>query len=140
MTSIDELIAKSKASDAETATVEVLVGGELVTLKFTELPGATWAGITLRNPPRVDVPVDLAKGYNLHAATQFAAAESGVLVDGGEEQKLTEDQWRGIWDALSGADFQSVIDVVWSLNEWAPSQRVDAAKKALRATVGSGKK
>lgn len=140
MTSIDELIAKSKAAEAATASVEVLVGGELVTLKFTELPGKQWAEITIRNPAREDVPVDIIKGYNVHAVTQLGAVKSGVLVGDDAEQELSEDQWRGIFDALSGADFQTVIDTVWSLNEWAPTERVENAKKALRATASSGKK
>lgn len=140
MTSIDDLIAASTSAEPETETVEVLIGGELVALKFAEMQGEVWAGITVRNPPRLDVPLDMAKGYNIHSATQVAAAESGVRVDGDTETKLTEKQWRGIWKALSGADFQTVIDTVWSLNEWAPSQRVEAAKKASRAAAASDEK
>lgn len=140
MTSIDELIAKSEAAEPATATAEVLVGGELVTFKFTELQGAKWADITIRNPARPDVPVDQIKGYNTHAATQLAAAESGVRVEGDTETKLTEKQWRGIWKALSGADFQTVVDTVWSLNEWAPAQRVEEAKKASRVAPVSDEK
>lgn len=145
MTSIDDLLAKAKAKEPETLTVAVTVAGELVNLKFTALPGEKWAGITARAPMRVDAVIDRNYGYNMHAVVKAAAAavetekqgdeevvtfRYGVRVDDGEEQTLTDSQWDTLWSVLSGNEFSAVVDAIWGLNEWNPSQRVAEAKKA----------
>jgi len=138
MTSIDELLEKPK--EFETDTVDVDVSGSLVTLKFTELPGNEWAEITARCPVRPTVPLDTAYGYNIHAASTFAASESGVQVDGDTEIPLSDETWQKLLGRLSGSDFAAVASVVFGLNVWAPQQRVKALKKASAATTASTKK
>lgn len=87
MSWFSELLAEQ--SPAESETVQVLVKDRLVSLKFYEMPGLEWASITTKNPPRLDHPVDVRFGYNVHAVCTQAARTSGFLVDGDVEVKLT---------------------------------------------------
>ena len=143
MASIDELLSAAKAkreTAPESDVVEVLLGGELVAFKFTEMPGDEWSELTVHNPPREDVPVDQVRGYDVYAVTRRAAAVNGVLVDGDSESPVSADQWEQIWPLLSAPDFQDICGSVWKLNEWAPRERFEDAKKASRVAPDSKKK
>jgi len=133
MTSLNDLLEAAKAAPAPTSDpIDVVIGGELVTLQFSRADGKRWAAVCARNPMRIDTPIDRSYGYNFHAAAIEISAETGVrLVDGGPE-KLTAEQWRAIFadNVLSGHDFERIVDAVWALNEWAPQQKVAALKKA----------
>lgn len=131
MSSFDDLLKKAKSEPRESATVSTALAGELVVLKFTELPGDMWTEITARYPVRGDVPLDLRYGYNVHAVVKAAAPKSGARVEDDKDVPLTEKQWDALWPLLSGAEFGAVVDAVWGLNEWNPARRVDAAKKGL---------
>lgn len=143
MTSFDELLLKAKTAkeaDPNTALAEVLLGGELVTFRFSELDGDAWSEIAIRNPPRLDVEIDRKRGYNVHTASQAAAVVSGVRLVDGEGVALTAEQWTALWPLLSGHEFTTICDTVWSLNVWQPSERLEQAKKDSRATRASAKK
>lgn len=136
MLSFEELLAKreaEKVSGPESAEVQVVFGGELITLRFTEMPGVEWATITSKNPPRLDALVDRRYGYDVHAVCQDAAAISGVYVDDEGEVRWTAEQWQQMLPELSGPDFGSVCDAIFSLNQWNPEKRTERLKKALIA-------
>jgi hypothetical protein len=142
--SFSDLLSKAREADRESRTVEVTVAGELLELTFTELPGMDWASITAKHPPRLDAPVDLRYGYNVHGVCADAAKVNGVVRQGDEvvtprvDGKEKIDEWADLIALLSGHDLNSVCDAVFALNEWLPQQRVAAAKKA--STASSKKK
>jgi hypothetical protein len=68
---------------------------------------------------------------------QGRCGEAGGRVDGDTVEPLTSEQWAGLWSVLSGHEFERVCSVIWELNEWEPQQRIDSAKKASRAGIGS---
>lgn len=129
-----DLLESAKGRDRDTASVDVTVAGELVTFEFAELPGPDWADVTSKNPPRLELAIDRSRGYNVHAASRDAAVLCGT-VDG---EKLTAEQWADVFVVLSGHDHNRVCDTIWSLNEYAPMQRLAAAKKASRAKREGG--
>ena len=137
MTSIDELLAKAK-TDAETPPqsdpIDVLIGGELVTLVFARADGKAWAGECARYPMRLGVKIDEAYGYDFHRVVMAISPTTGKQLVDGVESVLTEEQWQGIYaeGVLSGHDFEKIADAVWALNEWGPQSRVAALKKASR--------
>jgi hypothetical protein len=138
MASFAEVLAARKAQLAESALtedVQVLLGDELVTLRFTELKGMEWAEVTARSPARADATIDRRYGYNVHGAAAIAAPKSGKRVDGDELVPLSESEWRDLFDVLSGPDFAAIADAMFLLHEIGPSGRLAAAKKA--STAGS---
>ena len=138
----DLAAAKEKRVTApNTETVEVLLNGHLVTLKFTEMDPMDWAEITSRNPVRLGAPIDRQYGYNVHGACRAAAAKCGVRVENGTDVplalkrdsagKVIGSQWNDLLSTISGHEFGKVADVIFGLNEWDPQRRLDDAKKAL---------
>lgn len=132
-----DLLKSAKSAERESRTVEVMVGGELLELTFTELPGMDWASITAKHPPRTNAPVDLRYGYNVHGVCADAAAVNGVVVQSGEPVEVEPAEWSDLIGVLSGHELNRVCDAIFLLNEWLPQQRVTAAKKASK---GSSKK
>ena len=135
--SFSDLLKSAKAAERESRTVQVTVGGELVSITVSELPGLDWATITAKYPPRVDSPADRGVGFNAHAVSVDAAKVNGVVEFDGEETRPSDEDWDDLFASLGGHDFNQVCDAVFYLNEWLPRQRVTAAKKALK---GSSKK
>jgi hypothetical protein len=128
-----------------------LADGTLITLRFTQLPGQAWAEIGARNPARPDVLLDRIYHYNYHEAAKQAAVyrdpeEAGgrayaeLVVPGqgdGEPtlEPVTAEQWAGIFEVISGHEFERIASAIWDLNDYGPQQRIAAAGKASR--VGS---
>jgi hypothetical protein len=109
----------------------------VIELEFERLPGDMWTDLTARHPARADSVIDLTYGYNLDAVVKAAAkAERGGhsfawRLDAGKPAALTAEQWDELFGVLSGHDVSAIRDAVWSINEWEPTQRLAAAKKAL---------
>lgn len=118
----DAASAALDAFDDETLTA-------LVTLKFTRIDGEVWARLTSAYPMRLDVALDRHYGYNYDAVTKAAALQSGVRLDDDGEHELTDEQWVRLFKLLSGHDVQAVRDAVWTLNEYEPSQHIEALVK-----------
>lgn len=113
--------------------------GTVWTFRFVQLSGPEWSEITIRNPPRPDVAIDLRYGYNYHQSARQAAARNGAVVrketaeDGTETETLEQlepGQWTDLWATLSGRDFERIAATVWDLNEYGPQRRLEAASKA----------
>lgn len=137
MATFAEVLAAQKAQRAESAVtedVEVLLGDEVVTFRFTELKGTEWAEVTARSPARADATIDRRYGYNVHGAAAIAAPKSGKRVEGDELVDLTEAEWRDLFEVLSGPGFAAIADAMFLLHEVGPAGRLAAAKKALAAT------
>ncbi|WP_442575867.1 hypothetical protein ACSBPH_01570 [Microbacterium sp. F51-2R] len=105
----------------------------LITLKFTRLDGERWSNLTAANPMRVDVALDRNYGYNFDAVSKTAAMLTGVRLSDDGEELLTPEQWDRLFKRLSGHDFRLIIDAVWTLNEYAPSQHIEALVKGFGA-------
>jgi hypothetical protein len=140
---LDDLAAQA-AAEPDTADVPVLVNGHLYTLRFTQMDGLEWASEVDKYPARPFILIDARYGYNLRALVKGIAHKCGVLLDGDTEVPLRTDppgtkdgvdQWGDLFKALDGSAVQRVCDAVWGLNEYAPAQAVEAAKKALSGST-----
>jgi hypothetical protein len=105
----------------------------LITLKFNRLPGERWALLTSAYPMRIDVALDRHYGYNYDAVTEKATRLSGVRVDADEEHPIVDEQWDRLLKILSGHDVEQIRDAVWTLNEYEPSQHIEALVKGFGA-------
>lgn len=102
----------------------------LVTLRLTRLPGDDWTGITRLCPPNPDSILDRHYKYSMDAASkravQFhdkAGRAYGQVVDGEELSDLTEAEWAVIFARISGPDFTSIVDTIYNLNVYGPTER-----------------
>lgn len=133
---IKALVAKARQDmDAVQAVdQDVVLGGELVTVRLWPLSGPGWRDLCAKHPNRADSSFDQALGYNLTAV--LADYPRVYLVDGDEVVDARED-WADICAVLSGPDLKNLEFAVWGLNEYDPAQRLAAAGKA---SAGSQKK
>lgn len=128
---------------AQIDELKAAAAAALVTFAFEKVPGDMWTDFTARNPSRPDALIDMNYGYNLDAVVNAAVkAERGGhhfawQVDGDKNVVLTDEQWDQVFESMYGHDASAVRDAVWSVNEWAPSQKLADAKKA-RAGNGTG--
>lgn len=141
-----EDLAAGKTKTAAHEDVDVLIDGKAHTLRFRPAGGMEWADAVDHAPLRMDVALDRVYGYNLRAAVRRAAPQTGRLLVDGEETELRVDpittdmddealagrvdEWRDLFDQLSGYDAQRITDAVWGLNERRPQLAIEAAKKA----------
>jgi hypothetical protein len=148
---IGELTEQLEQLEQERAA---LADGTLITIRFTQLPGQVWAEIGARNPARPDVLIDQIYHYNYHDAAKQAAAyrdpedaggrayaELVVPAEGDAEptlEPISPEQWVGIFEVISGHEFERIASAIWDLNDYGPQQRIAAAGKASR--VGSAKR
>lgn len=103
----------------------------LVTFRFRRLSGLEWGEITARCPVRLGVDIDMRYGYNMHAATIMAAPKCGVRIDGDAEVPVTDEQWRDLFEMISGYEMTQILDAIYELNEYGPAARIAALKKVL---------
>ena len=124
-----------KASKRETADVTVQVGGKPFLFRFTEMDSREWVRVTAGFPPRVEVAVDRAFGYDANAASEVAAPMSGVRVDGDDVTELTPEQWKKLFNGLSATGLRAIADTLFWLNEREQLDRLVEAKKAFEGAL-----
>lgn len=130
--SFSDDLAAAKAAVLPHQDVDVLLNGNLHTLRFHKMDAVEWAEATASHPARPNVLIDTRYGYNLRAVTRTVAPQTGFLLDGDRPTPLqSEDEWVSLFKAISGAEFARIMDAVWELNEYGPQEAVKAAKKAL---------
>lgn len=109
----------------------------LVTLRFRRMDGGEWAEIAGRHPARINVTIDRISNYNYHDVAREAAPRSGaVLHPDGSLEELTAEDWAGLFEVITGREFEWIAESLWDLNDFGARRRVDAARKV--STDGSG--
>ncbi|KRC52128.1 hypothetical protein ASE16_03510 [Leifsonia sp. Root227] len=126
----DDLKAEFEA-ERPTEDVTVSLNGKPYTFRFTQMDPTDWGNACDQAPPRPKVRTDNYFGYNMRELTHIAAPLSGKRVDGRDVITLSEDQWRSLLKALPGGQMQLVTDAIFRLNQIAPLEAVEAAKKAF---------
>jgi hypothetical protein len=136
MKSFKERLAAAKvAPKPKSDPVFVVLDGELTEFVFYRAESGVWAEATAKYPSRPDVLIDLRYGYNFHAVCKEVAPVTGRLVEDGEEQELSPEDWADIFSVIAGGgEFSSVTDAIWSVNEWDPAAAVERLKKASRGS------
>lgn len=136
----DQRLASDNGVSALKAQIDELKNSASVvlTFRFRRMDGFDYAALCAKHPPRLDVSADLgAGGYNIDAVARAAAKASGVRLVDDTEETLSDDEWDGIFESLSGHDVKNIRDAIWSLNEYGPAQQLELAKKALRGSTQS---
>jgi len=119
----------------------------LIDLRFTRLPGDAWAKITQLCPPNPNSILDMHYHYSLVEACKLAAkfvdadgVSYGHVIEGDDLTTLTvqqktrsnpapTDEWQDIFDTISGPEFTTIVDALYSLNVYGPTERLAELKK-----------
>lgn len=128
---IEALIAKGRAElDTVSPTdQEVLLGGEVVTVRLWPLSGAEWRDLAGRHPVREGSQRDLGLGYNLDS---LVPEYPKVFLVQGDDVVNVADKWASICGLLAAPDLNYLAAALWGMHEFDPQRRLDAAKKALK--------
>jgi hypothetical protein len=124
---------RQKAARAELDAFEDEAKKALVTIRFTRMEGAKWARLTSAHPMRIDVPLDRQYGYDYDTVSELAARATGIRLDDDGEHEITDQQWNRLLPRLSGHDVEQIREAVFILNEWGPSQHIEALVKGSGA-------
>lgn len=127
---------KSDALQAKLDEAVSEAAGMVVTLRFTQMPAAEWAEVVARCPLRIDVEIDNKYGFDTDKIAALAAPLSGQRVEDGDLFKLADDEWRDLFDTISGNEIRRIADAIFYLNEFLPGKRLADAKKALAGRRG----
>lgn len=127
---IKALVEKQKQllDTVEPVTQDVVLGDQVVGVRFWPVSGSVWEELTAKNTPRQGVEHDMALGYNLSGVVRDYPRT--YLVDGDDVQPVTGEQWSEVYDVLSGPDKKNLGFAVWGLNEYDPAQKLVTAGKS----------
>lgn len=144
---VDALIAKARENfdKVEPVDQEVLLGDDVVTVRFWPVMGTEWTELTTRNPPRKGSVRDQNMGYNADGIVReypkVFLVQGDDVVNVGELAPTPDNPLHRKWDdvvaALSGPDLHHLAIAVWGLNDYDPQKRL---KTAGKASAGGRKK
>lgn len=137
---VDDLIAKARAhiAEAEPVTKHVVLGDEMVGVRYVPLAGDAWRGLTAQHLPRPGSFMDQNFGYDVDGV---ARSFPGVcIVRGDDVDDLVrvgpDGKPRHIWSEVFGVLDSPAIEIIaqsmWETHEYNPLQAMIAAGKALR--------
>lgn len=138
-----ENLAAAKAdveTQVKTPTIPVVVNGTAYDVVFYRVSTLDWSAVTIKHPPRPDIPMDAANGYDISGVAREISAEYGRLVEDGEEKQLAADEWVDLWEVVAPATGRLLEANVWFLHERDAELEIEAAKKALKPRPASRKK
>lgn len=105
---LERLIAQARAHIENNWTdVDVILGGEIVTVSIGELWPDNWRDLTAHNPAQADA--DKPYGYNRAAVARAYLTERIKL----NAEPTDTDTWQAVWDLLEGDDPTNVQAVMW---------------------------
>jgi len=148
----DDLQAAKNAA-VPFADVNVMLAGNLHTLRFRQMNGLDWNDAVDRHPLRPGVAYDSQYGYNLRTLTRYVARKCGARLVEGKEVPLRVDpidpddpdaervdEWADLFAALTGHFEGKIGDAIYNLNEYQSHVAVSKAQEQLKkARTGSGK-
>ena len=143
------LVAKAREQfeQAEPVDQDVLMGDEVVTVRFDPIDGQTFRALTMEHPPRPKVVTDQNLGYDIDAVVRWYPKVS--LVQGDDVTRVSDPlprkratdpehrPWFDVLDALEGPDLKTLASVVWGMCEYTPQKRL---MRAGKASAGGRKK
>lgn len=136
---LDALIAKGRAAleNVQPVDQDVMIGDELVTVRFWPMTGGEWRAFTAAHAPRAKSVFDQNAGYNVDAAVR--GYPKTYLVQGddvvnvavpADPEKPDHLRWHDIYDLLSGPDMKNLAIALWGINEFEHQKRFAQAGKA----------
>lgn len=132
MADLKALIAKAKAETAERG-LEIVVGGEIVEVLFSRVPGHVWADLLVTHPPRKGSDENV--GVNPDAIVRDYPVEY-ITVEG---EPVDTETWRDLYEAVTSPNIKFMAAAIWMLNQSEPIKMIADLGKA-RAGAQSKKR
>lgn len=126
-----EDVAAARSKPPASLIVPIHVNGTRYELKFTRMPAAEYAREIQLHAPRMDTDFGRSMGYDILTLSRAVAPRCAVLLDGEEEETLTEEQWADLFLALDGGAHEQIANTVFQLNEFVAAEAMSAARKVL---------
>ena len=148
----DDRLGAPTAASVVLEKINAIMGEEvdtLVTMRFTILPGDEWRKLTQKCPPDPESILDRHYGYSMAEAAKLAAQYVGAdgtayghVVDGDDltvpvVHRVTKtnhdptNEWQDMFSLMSGPEFTAIVDTIYSLNVYGPTERLTAVKNHL---------
>lgn len=126
MVDLKALAAKQRAKVAAVVSddVDIMFGGEKVTLTVERVHPDTWDALMLANPPRKGSKSDEEAGYNTKGVS---LAYPRLLNDG---EAMTKEQIAELWADLESPWRNAIGIVIWGVNMNHAFQEMRSAGKA----------
>ena len=142
----DSILDAAETQARDDVELDVFLGDKLVTFAFIQLPGADYAELIAKNPPRtyerpgadgkpeqIIARVDKSIGFNANGVAAGYSVDFIRRVVDGKRLPVTQEQWDRVIARFTGRDLELAGTVIWGINFFTPNERVKAAKKALEA-------
>lgn len=112
MVDLKALVAeqRAKAEKVVSEPVEIVLGGELVTVLVERLHPDLWDALMLANPPRKGSSADDDAGYNVKGVT---LAYPRLMVDG---EALSKDDFAEVYRDLDSTWRNAIGVMIWGVN------------------------
>ena len=130
-----EDLAAAKVAPVRSAEMTVELDGKRHKIRFYAASGTEYAAETLKHPPRIDVPVDVQYGYNLSAVTAAILPKCGRRLEGDVEVVMDAEEWGDLLSVLDGGSAQELINLSYTLNEYASAKAASRARKVLSGSL-----
>lgn len=139
---LNKLIANARKEVEKPAVdeLEIAIAGEIVKFEFTKLSTFEWRELMATFPPRDGVPRDMNVGYNLDRLPKHYPVANIKIVTGEDRLNVDQEQWYSLFDVIESPELFHISVLLWGMHEWAPSQKLVEAKKALTKKSGSSRK
>lgn len=127
MTDVRALIQKQREQLETTVTgdLEVVLGGEKVTLTLVKVRPDEWDDLVAKNPPRPGVEGDAMTGY---CEAGVARSYPRVSLNGDE---LDAETWGEVFDVLDVMHRNNVSVSIWGLNIHSSIKELQGLGKAV---------
>lgn len=120
---LDRLIAQARAHiENNWQDVDVILGGEIVTVSIGELWPDDWIRLSRHNPAQN--PADKPYGYDRSAVARAYLADRLKL----NGEPTDADTWQAVWDLLEGDDHTNVEAVMWWEHIGEPQEQLRQAR------------
>lgn len=137
---VDDLIAKARQeiAEAKPVTKHVLLGGELVGVRFMPIGGDAWRDLTAQHLPRAGSYFDQNLGYNTDAVLRDFPGMSIVRGDDVDNLRRVGDDgatryiWADVYGVLDAPAIEILAQSLWEVHQFDAQARLVEAGKALR--------
>lgn len=128
--------ARQRVSEPDTAELDVALGSELQSLRFTKMQARDWLNLTAEHPARPRSSTDAAVGFNIDAVAAGYPPRLIEAFEGDESETLDKEKWAALLAGLEAPDLRLIGTTVWGLNYFTASAQAEALRKKASGLSG----
>lgn len=133
MVDIQSLIEQERSAQQEHVDVDIVLGGEVITVRLTRIPPVEYKQIVGTFPPHDTSHAEKFYGFSVYEATPALVKASATVLDGDKTVEMSNEQWDEVFSVIAAEEVEAFADAVIALNVLSPFQKRAQAKKARAA-------